>query len=81
MSMTGQSPWEQDSWSCWRLGAEGEKVPTLSTGLFRLCGYISLGAKHPDWVIGHVGGEVEDGGHSFANVRMLRRRDEEEMKS
>ena len=30
---------------------------------------ISSGAKHPNWVVGHVGGKVEDGEHSFADVR------------
>ena len=31
---------------------------------------VPLGAKHPNWVIGYVGGKVEDGGQSFAGVRM-----------
>ena len=45
-------------------------MPSLSTVFFSNVWPISSGVKHPNWVIGHVGGKVEDGGHSFADVRM-----------
>ena len=38
---------------------------------------ISSGATHPNWVIGHVGGKVEDGRHSFAGWENVRRGNEE----
>ena len=46
----------------------GLKVPSLSTGLFPKW-LISSEAKHPIGVMGHVGSKVEDGEHSFADVR------------